>query len=84
MRLFRNKNFFWEFTITAAVVVLAALIQVFNSPISALITVAAGVIVLLTIYYFGKKRFGDIEHLSEELDKILHGTEKFFNDLLSK
>ena len=78
MILFRNKNFFWEFTITAAVAVLAALIQVFISPISALITVLAGAIVLLTIYYFGRKRYGDMERLSNELDRILHGTEKFF------
>ncbi|MBO4922313.1 MAG: HAMP domain-containing histidine kinase [Lachnospiraceae bacterium] len=78
MRLFRNRSFAWEFAVTASVLFIVAFIQLFIAPVSALVTVIGGGLVLYAIFCTGKKRYRDMEHLSEELDKILHGTENFF------
>ena len=63
---------------TASVLFIVAFIQLFIAPVSALVTVIGGGLVLYAIFCTGKKRYRDMEHLSEELDKILHGTENFF------
>ena len=63
---------------TASVLFIVAFIQLFIAPVSALVTVIGGGLILYAIFCTGKKRYRDMEHLSEELDKILHGTENFF------
>ena len=77
MNVFRNKRFFLEFVFITAVIVTAAVIQMFFSPLAAIVTSAAGGIVLTLLIVHAKDRYKDMELLSDELDHILHGDGKY-------
>lgn len=77
MDVFRNKNFFLEFVAVAVLICTAAAFQFMISPVAAIITVAAGAGVLGVLVLNAKRRYLDMEHLSDELDHILHGEGKY-------
>lgn len=77
MNVFRNKRFFLEFVFITAVIVTAAVIQMFFSPLAAIVTSVAGGIVLTLLIVHAKDRYKDMELLSDELDHILHGDGKY-------
>lgn len=77
MEVFRNKKFFLEFLAVAVLICTAAAFQLMISPLAALITVAAGAGVLGILVLHAKRRYKDMERLSDELDHILHGEGKY-------
>lgn len=77
MDVFRNKKFFLEFVAVAVLICTAAAFQFMISPVAAIITVAAGAGVLGVLVLNAKRRYLDMEHLSDELDHILHGEGKY-------
>ena len=77
MEVFRNKKFFLEFLAVAVLICTAAAFQLMISPLAALITVAAGAGVLGVLVLHAKRRYKDMERLSDELDHILHGEGKY-------
>ena len=77
MNVFRNKRFFLEFVFIAALICMAAAVQLFFAPFAALVTLAAGAGIMGLLVLGAKRRYKDMEFLSDELDHILHGEGKY-------
>ena len=77
MYIFRNKQFFRLFLLTAFFLAGAAIGVFFFSPAASAIVLAAGVLVLLVLIIDARSRYQAMERLSTELDEILHDNDRF-------
>ena len=77
MYIFRNKQFFRLFLLTAILLAGAAIGVFFFSPVASAIVLAAGVLVLLVLIIDARSRYQAMERLSTELDEILHDNDRF-------
>ena len=77
MNIFRNKRFSFEIVAIVVIVFSAATIQLFISPLAAIITLAAGAGVVAVMVFAAGNRYREMEKLSDELDHILHGEGKY-------
>ena len=77
MYIFRNKQFFRLFLLTAILLAGAAIGVFFFSPAASAIVLAAGVLVLLVLIIDARSRYQAMERLSTELDEILHDNDRF-------
>lgn len=77
MEIFRNRAFFKVFILTAVILAGASLAVMFFSVVASLIVLSAGCLVLLVISVDAKSRYRSMEHLSSELDEILHSKDRF-------
>ena len=77
MYIFRNKQFFRIFLLTAIILAGAAVGVFFFSPVASVIVLAAGCLVLLVMVIDARSRYQAMERLSTELDEILHDNDRF-------
>ena len=77
MDLFRNKGFARLFIISAVLLLSVSVIAFFQGVGGGIAVSAAGCIILILLYTDAKKRYSEMERLSNELDAILHNDEKF-------
>jgi len=78
MDIFRNKSFLRMFLISA-ILLTAASVFVFTYTVTGgAVGIAAGAIVLLLMFFDARKKYSEMEKLSEELDEILHDDTKYF------
>ena len=76
MDVFRNKAFKKNIYLISGIIILAALSVFFLSPAASIIVLAAGVLIFPVLYADAKKRFAEMERLSNELDAILHNNDR--------
>ena len=76
MDVFRNKSFKKNILLISGLVLTAAISVFFFSPVSSIIVIVMGILILTLLWLDAKKRYGEMEHLSRELDAILHGSDR--------
>lgn len=76
MNVFRNKSFSRIFIFSAVIFVAMAVVAFLQGLIGGIVVTVGGCLVLSALYLDARKRYGDMERLSNELDAILHNDEK--------